>query len=81
MAKRLADRKIGPRAVEELHRVFPNLEDNKIAQRLGLERKIMSIWKSGGAPSGFALQRMCFEGCDVKYVLTGRRKTNGEENN
>lgn len=78
MAKRLADRKIGPRAVEELHRVFPNLEDNKIAQRLGLERKIISIWKSGGAPSGFALQRMCFEGCDVKYVLTGRKR-NSEE--
>ena len=73
MPKHLADRQIGIRAIEELYRVFPNLLDRTIAKRLGLDRKILSAWKNGGTPSGFALQRMCWEGCDVIYILTGRR--------
>ena len=73
MAKHLADRQIGTRAVEELYRVFPYLPESKIAKRLGLDRKSFYEWKNGVTPSGHALSALCFEGCDIKYILTGRR--------
>lgn len=73
MPNHLADREIGKRAVEELYRLFPNLLEIQIMQRLGLNRKSLNEWKNGTTPGGFALQRMCFAGCDVNYILTGRR--------
>ena len=74
VAKRKGDIEIGKRAAEELRRVFPDLTEAQICNRIGFERKIVWFWRSGYTPSGFALQRMCFEGCDVKYILTGRRE-------
>lgn len=80
MPKRKGELGIGIRAVEELHRVFPNLTEACIVQNLGFERKSFWIWKNGCTPSRFALQRMCFAGCDVNYILTGRRSSADEEN-
>ena len=74
VAKRKGDIEIGKRAAEELRRVFPDLTEAQICKRLGFDRKNLWFWKAGETPSGFALQRMCFEGCDVKYILTGRRE-------
>jgi hypothetical protein len=74
VAKHKGDLEIGKRAAEELLRKFPQLTEAQISRRLGFDRKSLWFWKSGETPSGFALQRMCFEGCDVKYILTGRRE-------
>ena len=73
MGKRKGDLEIGKRAAEELLRLFPDMTEKQICQRMGFNRKDLWNWKSGDTPSGFLLQRMCFEGCDVKYILTGRR--------
>ena len=78
MAKHKPDIRIGIRASEELHRIFPNLTEACIVQNLGLERKSFWTWRNGITPSGFALQRMCFVGCDVIYFLTGRRTNDNE---
>ena len=79
MASHKPDVSIGIRASEELHRVFPNLTEVCILEKLGLERKSFWYWRNGRAPSGFALQGMCLAGCDVNYILTGRRKQKNDE--
>lgn len=81
MATHKPDIGIGIRAAEELHRVFPNLTEVRIVQKLGLERKSFWCWRNGGAPSCFALQGMRFAGCDIDYILTGRRMNEDEEDN
>ena len=78
MAAHKPDIGVGIRAAEELHRIFPNLTEKRIVQILGLERKSFWAWRNGIAPSGFALQRMCFAGCDVIYILTGRRSNDND---
>jgi hypothetical protein len=73
MAKHKGDIEIGRRATEELKKRFPNMTEYAICKRLGLDRKTLYFWKTGGTPSVFALQRIYYEGCDVLYVLTGKR--------
>lgn len=73
MPKHLADREIGKRAVEELYRLFPTLSEATISKRLGLDRKSFWKWKCGTTPGGYALAVLCYAGCDIKYILTGRR--------
>ena len=79
MSRRRADIDIGKRAVEELLRKYPSMTDTAICKRLGIERKNIWAWKNGGVPGTFVLQRICYSGCDVKYILTGIRsgKTDG----
>lgn len=74
VAKHKGELGIGERAAEELLRKFPNLTEARICQRIGLKRKSLWELKHGTTPGGFLLQRMCFEGCDVLYILTGRRE-------
>lgn len=74
MAKHKGELGIGERAVEELLNKFPNLTEAQICQRLGTSRKSFWDFKNGSTPGGCLLQRMCFEGCDIKYILTGRRE-------
>lgn len=74
VAKRKGDLEIGKRAAEELLRVFPDLSEAQIRKRIGFGKNALWLWKCGETPSGLALQRMCFEGCDVLYILTGRRE-------
>ena len=49
------------------------LTDAKISKVIGINRKSLWFWKQGETPSGFALQKICYAGCDVKYILTGIR--------
>lgn len=79
MAKHLADRNIGVRAAEELFRRFPNLSEKQITQMLRVERKSLWNWKRGMTPSGYALTALCFMGCDINYILTGRRNNHEEK--
>lgn len=74
MPKRLADRRIGERAVEELYRLFPNLTEISMACRLGMDRKSFYEWKNGMTPGGYFLSLLCWSGCDIVYILTGKRK-------
>ena len=74
--RRKADINIGLRTVEELYRKFPDMNDIDICRRLGMERKNFYEWKTGNNPGTFALQRICYAGCDVKYILTGIRSVN-----
>lgn len=73
MAKHLADRQIGVRATEELFRLFPDLPEKVIAERVGLDRKTFWDRKCGMTPGGYALAVLCHAGCDMNYILTGRR--------
>jgi hypothetical protein len=76
MGRRKGELEIGYRASEEIHSRFPNMSDKEICQNMiGLDRKILWYWQNGLTPSGFALQRLCYAGCDIYYILTGRRDT------
>ena len=77
MAKHKGELEIGMRAYEELRRRFPALSDETISKRIGMDRKSMYAWRDGLTPGGYALQRLYFAGCDIKYILTGRRDPNG----
>lgn len=76
--RRKADLEIGLRTVEELYKKFPDLKDIDICKRLGLERRNLCEWKTGQTPGTFAMQRICYAGCDVKYILTGIRSTKND---
>lgn len=73
MAKHKGELEIGMRAIEEMHRRFPNMSEKKICERVGLNRKTAWQWNEGRTPGGFALQKLYYAGCDVKYILTGIR--------
>ena len=73
MPQHLADREIGVRAAEEVLRLFPNLSERAIAKRFGFNRKTIGNWKSGMTPSGYAIAVLYYAGCDIHYILTGRR--------
>lgn len=79
MPKRKADIEIGKRAVLELQQKFPGMQEHIICSRIGLNKKTLWEWKQGTTPDGLALQKMAFAGCDVKYILTGRRDANVKE--
>lgn len=81
MAKRKGDIEIGHRAAEELFRVHPGISEKAICKSIGnMDRKSLWFWKNGATPDGFALQQLCYAGCDIEYILTGRRYANGKEN-
>ncbi len=74
MSNHLVCRDVGPRAITELYRKFPNMADCQIARLVGVERKTIGYWKTGVvAPSTFALKALCHYGLDIKYILTGIR--------
>ena len=74
MGRRKGELAIGFRAAEEVRRRFPNMKDKDICKNIiGIERKSLWEWANGETPGGFALQRLCYAGCDIYYILTGRR--------
>lgn len=73
MPKRKGQLEIGTRAIDEMRKKYPNLSDSEICNRIGMNRKTAWGWTRGDTPSGFALQKLCYAGCDVKYILTGIR--------
>lgn len=71
MAKHKGDIEIGRRAFEEVYRVFPNI--TKGAEALGCKTRLLYEWNGGATPGGHFLALMHYCGCDVLYVLTGKR--------
>lgn len=76
MSQHLADMEIGVRAAEEILRLFPSLSERAITERLGFNRHTIQNWKSGMTPSGHAIAVLYYAGCDIPYILTGRRGKN-----
>lgn len=74
--KRLANREICERTVEEVERKAKENNSSVAAElrRLTMGRNAYSNWKSWNAcPGSFALSKMAANGYDVMYILTGRR--------
>ena len=71
MAKHKGDIEIGRRAFEEVYRVFQNIE--KAARTMGCRKRIFYAWAAGDTPGGYYLALLHHYGCDVLYVLTGKR--------
>ena len=71
MGKHKGDIEIGWRASEEAIRVFGGCR--AAGRALGCGHGIITEWANGRTPSGAILARMHHCGCDVMYVLTGKR--------
>lgn len=72
MAKRKGDIEIGQRAYDEVCRVFGSAY--KAAKITRLKKRLFYYWQDGGTPGGYALAVMHYHGCDVLYILTGKRQ-------
>ena len=72
MSKHKGDIEIGQRAYEEVIRVYGGT--SKAARAMMLDRRIFNSWKNDGVtPGGHVLALMHYHGCDVLYILTGKR--------
>lgn len=72
--KRKTDVAVGERAYIAVREMFPGKSLVEIAQIIGCRKQTLYIWKTGVAPDGIHLQRLCFLGADIDWILTGRRK-------
>lgn len=55
-------------------------EYGRIGKKLPGYRNMRYHWRNYECvPSTYYMQRAAFDGCDVHYILTGRRKEGGEE--
>lgn len=61
------------RVAEEIYKLG---DSNKVvSQRIGCDHKLISSWICGrNIPSAFHLKSMYEAGCDVIYILTGKRE-------
>lgn len=71
MAKHIGNTEIGARAAEEVRRVFKSYAS--AAKALGGTKKLVFDWEKGHTPGGLMLARLHYHGCDVLYILTGKR--------
>lgn len=63
---------IHPRLVEELRKIGNN--PTVIAQKLKCDHSVVYRWKNNSSlPSAYYLALLDEAGCDVIYILTGRR--------
>ena len=74
MSRRKGDTGIGKRAYAEIKRIFPGMMPKAIAKAVGCDRRSIYAWRDGETPNGIFLQRLCFLGADIDWILTGRRK-------
>lgn len=73
------DRNVGKRAMEEIIVRFPGISVAKACKLMGLNKKTVYNWSSGFyVPDANGLQKLCKGGCDVRYILTGRRQKVGK---
>ena len=77
MAKKKGNIQIGYRAYEEVCRIFGN--GPKAAYKMCIRKNIIYEWKAGGVPGGHYLALLHHYGCDVIYILTGRRNNGNKE--
>lgn len=65
------------RVAEELYK-FPGT-NKEIARKIGCDPTMITEWEVGRClPSAYHLKGMYEAGCDVIYILTGRRTRNDE---
>ena len=74
--KRKSDIRIGQRYVVAARQLFPDISDKKIAKIIGCSPGMLYEWQEGKAPSGIYMQRLCYLGADINWILTGRSKQN-----
>ena len=72
MAKPIGDIAIGQRAAEEVWRIFK--KSAAASRALGCDVKTIYQWDGGTVPGGLMLARLHYLGCDVMYILTGKRQ-------
>ena len=65
---------VGERAYTAVREMFPGKSLAEIARIVGCKRQTIHWWKTGCAPESIYLQRLCFLGADIDWILTGRRK-------
>ena len=75
MAKKKANIEIGQRAYEEICDVFGSI--NIAAYHMGISRRLIYDWRNGYTPGGHYLALLHHFGCDVIYILTGRKNNEG----
>lgn len=71
MPRRKDDIEIGKRAQEEVYRVYGNRE--KATRIMRLSKNVIYEWGQGSTPGGRHLAVLHYHGCDVMYILTGKR--------
>ena len=74
---RKPDIEIGRRAFE-----FFNLQPEgarKACKKANIPHETVYDWNSGkSTPSAYYLQKLCFLGADIHYILTGKRSNNND---
>lgn len=71
MSKEKGDIRIGQRAFEEIHRLFPSI--GTAVTRSRCSKQAIYAWRDGSIPDGINLARLHYAGADVIYILTGKR--------
>ena len=77
MANKKGNIEIGHRAYEEVLRIFES--GYKAAYKMCIRKNIIYEWKAGRVPGGHYLALLHHYGCDVIYILTGRRNNGNKE--
>lgn len=68
------DRNVGKRAMEEILVNFPDISVVNACKKLDLNKKTVANWGSGiYVPDAQGLRKLLLGGCDVRYILTGKR--------
>ena len=68
----IKDTEMTKRLREELYRLGKT--QGRIADVLDCDRQLVYQWVSGrAAPSAYFLASICEAGCDIIYILTGKR--------
>ena len=69
---KLKDFSMHERVAEEIYKLGDS--NKSAALRIGCDRKIISDWIAGRSiPSAFYLKALHEAGCDIIYILTGKR--------
>ena len=76
MSRKKGDIEIGRRAYEEVLRIFKF--PTKARRVMRLSKNIIYEWNEGKTPGGQHLAILHYHGCDVMYILTGKRNISNE---
>lgn len=72
IAMKLKDSTMHERVAEEIYKLGSS--NKEAARKIGCGRKMITEWISGrNIPSAFYLKALHEAGCDVLYILTGKR--------
>ena len=70
---KLKDSTMSDRVAEEIYKL--GVTNKAAALRIGCDRKMITDWLTGKSiPSAYYLKSLHEAGCDVIYILTGKRK-------